>query len=146
MFDHDLKDGGKSVDMTSNTVIYPGQVGYFMSRFLITWNPSRKMPYELSFSNDTNYDKELEVGRQQYCNSCVVDHENIAEIRSMVDSDWLYLGKLSKSQNMENSPEQPLSSRATEQEAGKIKSWSEFVKLSVKRALQSLKFIPVSAR
>lgn len=145
MSDHDLKDEGKSVNMTAIRPIYPGQIGYFMSRFLIKWSLCRKMPYNSS-SSKTCYDKGLEVRRQQYCSSCVVDHESVANVRCMVDSDWLYLAKLSKSQSMENSPEQSLSAMATEQEAGKIKLCSEFVKLSAQKALLSLKSIPVCAR
>ncbi|XP_027068117.1 uncharacterized protein [Coffea arabica] len=146
MSDRDMTNGRKPEDTIASRRIYPGQIGYFMSRFLIKWNPCREMPYKLFSSSETRYDKVLELERQQSCSSCLVHHEHVAEIRCMVDSDWLYLANLSKSQNMGNSLEQVLSAAAIKQEAGKIKTWSDFVKLSAQRALMSLKSIPVNAR
>ena len=145
MSDRDMTNGRKPEDTIASRRIYTGQIGYFMSRFLIKWNPCREMPYKLFSSSETRYDKVLELERQQSCSSCLVHHEHVAEIRCMVDSDWLYLANLSKSQNMGNSLEQVLSAAAIKQEACQIKTWSDVVKLSAQRTLMSLKSIPVNA-
>ncbi|KAL3532450.1 hypothetical protein ACH5RR_005971 [Cinchona calisaya] len=146
MIDHELKDEGKLIHKTASTTIHPGQACYLMKRFLIKWNLCGKTPYNIYSSDEIDAVKGWKVGRQQCCSSCVVDHDNVAELRFMVDTDWLYLAKLSKSQEVGYFPGQILSATATEKDAWKIKLWSEFVKLSAHRALLSLKSIPVCAR
>ncbi|CAI9100337.1 OLC1v1037312C1 [Oldenlandia corymbosa var. corymbosa] len=143
IYDHGLNDEGESVRVSSRRNIYPGQVCYFMNRFLIRWNPCIKIP---SLSSSSENVSEYVIGKQKPCTYCIVDHNKGAEVRSMVDSDWLYLAHLSKSENEESSTEHLLSDAAKQQGKQKIKPWSEFVKLSANKALLSLKSIPVAAR
>lgn len=133
-FDSNLEVEVKSV----NTALYTGKVGYFMSRFLLKWSISKKVSCNLSSTNGAE---------QKNCCCCVVDHDNVVEVRRMVDTDWLYLGELTKCQNLQRfSLEAACTREETENKRWKINSCAEFSKLSALRALQSLKSIPAGAR
>ncbi|XP_023754916.1 uncharacterized protein LOC111903373 isoform X1 [Lactuca sativa] len=99
-----LPDNGscKVVELVNNVKqLHQGQIGHFMDRFLVSW--------------------EFVSGG---CCGCVFGQYSVMEVRHMVDDDWLYLSKLSKSENL----------------------CSDFVKVSAREALRVLKSIPVAAR
>ncbi|KAL3621706.1 hypothetical protein CASFOL_034366 [Castilleja foliolosa] len=96
--------------------IYPGQVGYFMNRFVLDWKVCSTMGVE----------------GQCFCSYCVIGDEMVAEVRHMVDADWIYLSDLSKETNLGDS-----------QVVGKT---TDYAILSASRALGLLKSIPVAVR
>lgn len=112
-----------SVEATPSKSIRPGQVGYFMNRFLLEWKVSS-------------------VSAECFCGFCVFDDEIVAEVRCMVDADWMYLHDLSKMTKMGDSSSES-GVVIMEQSSG---SASDYAKLSASRALATLKSIPVAAR
>ncbi|GMP59848.1 hypothetical protein CsSME_00022957 [Camellia sinensis var. sinensis] len=114
----------------SSPTLQPGYIGYFMNRFLVKWELIEK------------------ISRDGYCcESCLVGHDKVAEVRHMVDADWLYLAKLSECHHMENSEVQRvLSVEKLEQVTGKINVCSDYAQISAQNALRLLKSIPVAAR
>ncbi|KAI3524617.1 hypothetical protein L1887_03276 [Cichorium endivia] len=92
--------GSRGVELIGFDKLHEGQIGHFMGRFLVSW--------------------EFVSGG---CD-CVSGQYSVMEVRHMVDDDWLYLSKLSKSENL----------------------CSDFVKVSALEALRVLKSIPVAAR
>ncbi|KAL8058157.1 hypothetical protein ABFX02_03G000900 [Erythranthe guttata] len=105
-----------------NNFIMPGQVGYFMDRFVVDW----KM-----------YDGEGDC----FCSS---GDERGAEVRHMVDADWLYLSELSKKKNKANvgPPEENNHETIKDDKC----SSSHYSILSASRAIECIKSIPVAAR
>lgn len=91
-----------SISSPPRNLIRPGQVGYFMNRFLL----------DLKKSNTD---------------------EVVAEVRCMVENDWMYLHELTKMTTREESS--PVKEEA-----------SDYAKSSAIRALASLKSIPAAAR
>ncbi|KAA8534973.1 hypothetical protein F0562_029976 [Nyssa sinensis] len=85
----------ESVSISQSKSLEPGQNVYFMNRFLVMYKLSKKIaddPYSL---NEANCNPDLGGGSQHYfCMSCLVAHDMVAEVRPMIDSDWLYLAKL----------------------------------------------------
>ncbi|KAG6413459.1 hypothetical protein SASPL_126170 [Salvia splendens] len=112
---------GHSISSPSR-LIRPGQVGYFMNRFLLEWN----LP-------DVSVEKLGAEGRC-FCSSCIFGDEMVAEVRCMVDADWMYLHDLSRTTKMGDSSS----------ENGMVRM--NYANLSVGRALATLKSIPVAAR
>ncbi|XP_057788518.1 uncharacterized protein LOC131005521 isoform X5 [Salvia miltiorrhiza] len=106
----------------SSKLIRPGQVGYFMNRFLLDWN----VP-------DVSVDK-LGGEDQCSCSLCIFGDEMVAEVRCMVDADWMYLHDLSKTTKMGDSSS----------ENGAV--GMNYARSSASRALATLKLIPVAAR
>ncbi|XP_022893360.1 uncharacterized protein LOC111407892 isoform X3 [Olea europaea var. sylvestris] len=133
----ETKDDVRHAGAPPSKSIYPGQVGYFMNRFILNWMGFRKMSPNVSSMNEFVGDKDLVV-EGQCCCSCMIDHQMGAEVRRMIDADWIYLSDLSKLRNMENFQQQIHSKKTI--------SCSEHAKLSAHRALMSLKSIPVAAR
>ncbi|CAH1430147.1 unnamed protein product [Lactuca virosa] len=75
-----LPDNGscKVVELVNNVKqLHQGQIGHFMDRFLVSW--------------------EFVSGG---CCGCVFGQYSVMEVCHMVDDDWLYLSKLSKSENL----------------------------------------------
>ena len=147
--DHDLKMRGVHTVSTSLSLpLQPGQICYFMNRFLVSWNLSNKISGDKSPVEEASCNRDL-AGKSlhHYCRHCMVGHDMVAEVRHMVDADWLYLAKLSKHQNLENcEKETVILASAMEQITEKTILCSDYARLSAERALQSLKSIPVAAR
>ena len=113
MYELELKNDVEPIS-TPSKALQPGVIGYFMNRFMITFS-----------LKETNKDSR----------SCRVEHDTVAEVRPMVDADWLYLARLAKGQIVE-----------TPQGAEEANACSDYAKLSAQRALLSLKPVPVAAR
>lgn len=127
--------------------LQPGQVCYFMNRFFVTWklskeNGSRAFPREVHNDGGLGEDS-----WDEYCSSCLVGDEMVAELRHMIESDWLYLAKLSKGLSSGNLPlEREFIDEKTGQKVEKTNLCADYGRLSAKRAILSLKSIPVAAR
>jgi tRNA(Ile)-lysidine synthase len=101
-----------------------------------------------AFSEKVNYD--LDLGGESWqchCRSCVVGPHVVAEVRHMAESDWLYLAKLSNCVITLDKFQQQgvLSTDRVEQIPEKISQCLEYARLSARRALFSMKSIPVAA-
>ncbi|KAL8160085.1 hypothetical protein V2J09_001622 [Rumex salicifolius] len=103
----------------------PGQSCYFMNRFIVTWSSSNM---------------EVGGGRRHYleCSLCANGNEIAANVRHMIEEDWLYLAQLSKWKK-------PNSQHYVE-ESFMETTFSDYAVLSAKQALASLKSTPVAAR
>lgn len=78
-----------NITSSGSKSICPGQVGYFMNRFLLNW-------------------KDCSAQGQCNCICCAT-----VEVRYMVDTDWIYIYDLSKKINPENKTKQ-LSGESTD--------------------------------
>lgn len=142
------KHGFESVNTLRSEPLQPGYVCYFMSRFFITWKLNEDIGSS-AFSEEANCD--LNLGGESWqcpCRSCVVGHEMVAEVRHMIESDWLYLAKLLKCLSTSGKFQQQgdlLDNRA-DQILEKKNQCLDSARLSAQRALVSLKSIPVAAR
>ncbi|GAB2270370.1 hypothetical protein Dimus_005273 [Dionaea muscipula] len=122
--DIEEKHDEKAVDIAPPCrPLRPSQSCYFMNRFLITWQPSKKS---------------IGLGHAN-CSIFANEHEMVADIRLMVDDDWLYLANLAKDE---------VSSIHQYQEflVGSEKIKSDYRVLSAQKALFSLSSIPAAAR
>lgn len=137
IFECEKKDDVQHGGETSSISMYPGQVGYFMNRFILNWTGLNKISPNISTMNEVVGDKDLVV-EGQCCSSCMIDHQAGAEVRYMIDTDWIYLSYLSKLRNIDMSQQQIHSRKMT--------LCYKHAKLSAHRALMSLKSIPVAAR
>ncbi|XP_059433610.1 uncharacterized protein LOC132166751 isoform X2 [Corylus avellana] len=140
--DSNSKHGFKSGNTLQSEPLQLGDACYFMSRYLVKWKLNEGIDGS-AFSEKANYD--LDLGGESWqchCRSCV------AELRHMVESDWLYLAKLSKCASTLDKFQQQgvLSTDREEQIPEKISRCLEYARLSAQRALFSLKSIPVAAR
>ncbi|XP_072978390.1 uncharacterized protein [Typha angustifolia] len=125
-------------DGPSCVTIHPGQTCHFMNRFLVTWKSLEVVKVDGLSS----------VGSEdQFCQLCMVDQEITATIRHMVDSDWLFLAEVSKSQILTECQEKAnISTNETQQNGLENIKYSNYMQLSAKSALHALKSIPASAR
>ena len=140
--------GVHAVSTSPRMPLQPGQICYFMNRFFVSWNLSITFSEDNCPVMDKNCKRDL-LGKSLHhcCRHCMVGPNMIAEVRHMVDADWLYLAKLSKHQNLEKSEkERVILAITTEQITEKTILCSDYARLSAERALQSLKSIPVAAR
>lgn len=146
--DSKSKHGFKSVNALQSEPLQLGYACYFMSRYLVTWKLNEGSDGR-AFSEKANYDLDL-GGESWQCNSrsCVVGPHMVAEVRHMVESDWLYLAKLSKCVSTLDKFQQQgvLSTDRVEQIPEKIGRCLEYARSSAQRAIFSLKSIPVAAR
>lgn len=116
----------------SEPLLQSGQMGNFMNRFFITWKKQN--------SSEDMFDHET-------CNFCQVGSSNMSlSVRHMKMSDWLYLGELSKCQNLEEQVDQCGRRDAAQVSAETATSCIGHAKISAQTVLVSLKSIPVSAR
>ncbi|KAF8400793.1 hypothetical protein HHK36_014095 [Tetracentron sinense] len=145
--DRDLRHGVTSVS-TPSEPLQSGQVCHFMKRFLVEWKLCKKSTRDALPVEEIGCNWDMEGGNQDYlCRFCVVGHDTVAEVRHMIDADWLYLASLSKCQITEQCQQQKIQSGSkVEQRIDEKNLCSDYVRLSAQRALQSLKSIPVSAR
>ncbi|XVF49186.1 hypothetical protein PTKIN_Ptkin03bG0248400 [Pterospermum kingtungense] len=126
--------------------LLPGKTCYFMNRFIISWKLSKEIPSN-AFPGEAYY---LPCsGREiQHSNCCCVNrHDMVAKVRTMIDSDWLYLAELSKWSGSDNfeATRLPLSVEANLLTKKKT-ICSGYSRLSAIKALKSLKSLPVAAR
>ncbi|XP_016455154.1 uncharacterized protein LOC107779273 isoform X2 [Nicotiana tabacum] len=127
-------------------VLHPEKFGYFMNRFIVKWN-LRKQNACTSFSmNNSNQFQDFGEERWNFCNSCLVGHDQVARVRCMVDADWLYLATLSKREDSSSVHEEELSLSVESRAMSNINLCSDRTKKSAERALLLLKSIPVAAR
>ncbi|XP_061366426.1 uncharacterized protein LOC133309648 [Gastrolobium bilobum] len=139
------KHGVKIVN-TSGESLQPGKFCYFMDRFILTWKLNNKIDRD-ALSYLVDYDMDLCGEGWSFCCTCVVGHNEVLEVRHMIESDWLYLAELSKHPLPQNFPENGvLSVSGTKQMMEKTAPCLHYASLSAKKALLLLKSIPVAAR
>lgn len=141
------EDDVKSLSKYRRELLYHGQICCFMKRFFVTWKLSDKI-IERGMFKEASCDQGLGGESWCYCcGSCRVGNIMVAEIRHMIDSDWLYLANLSKCPNSENCLQQnEFSASGRNQTTGKVNSCFPHARLSAQKALLSLKRIPAAAR
>ncbi|KAL0308616.1 UNVERIFIED_CONTAM: tRNA(Ile)-lysidine synthase [Sesamum radiatum] len=137
------KDDVRSSGATLRQLFYPGQVGYYMNRFVLDWKASNTVSCNASCTNEVVAVKELGAEGQCSCSSCITGNQVFVEVRHMIDTDWIYLSNLSKKTDMGGSRPPSHPSVKTEQLTGKT---MDYAVLSAREALVSLKSIPVAAR
>ncbi|XP_020547332.1 uncharacterized protein LOC105180372 isoform X1 [Sesamum indicum] len=137
------KDDVRSSGATLSQLFYPGQVGYFMNRFVLDWKVSNTGSCNALCTNEVVAVKELGTEGQCFCSSCITGNQKVAEVRHMIDTDWIYLSNLLKKTDMGDSQSPSHPSVKTEQLTEKT---TDYAVLSARRALVSLKSIPVAAR
>ncbi|GAV78437.1 ATP_bind_3 domain-containing protein, partial [Cephalotus follicularis] len=145
--DHESKNEVESVSTSLKERLRPGQLYYFMNRFFVTWRMHKEI-----FRNQFTVEDccGWDLGGESWhchCSGCVVGSEMVAEVRHMIESDWLYLAKLSQCSTSENVQQQRarFASETTEL-MDKTDACLDYVRLSAQRALRMLKIIPVAAR
>lgn len=146
--DLESKHGFQSINMLRSEPLKPGHACYFMSRFFITWKLNEEIGSS-AFSEEVNCDLNLGLENWQcHCRSCVVGHDMVAEVRHMIESDWLYLAKFSKclSNSGKFQQQRDLLDYRADQIPEKINRCLDYARLSAQRALLSLKSIPTAAR
>lgn len=151
--DTEVTSDNRSVHVVERVSIYPsirlqpGQVCYFMNRFFVTWKLSKEIGSS-AFPREVHCVGGLgEDSWNEYCCSCLVGDEMVADVRHMIESDWLYLAKLSKGLSSGNLPlERVLVDEKTGQKVEKTNLCADYGRLSAKSAILSLKSIPVAAR
>lgn len=142
------KHGGHTACTSLPQPLKPGQICYFMDRFIISWNLSNSISIDKSTVEETNCNWDLTRKSMHHCcRHCMVGHDMVAEVRHMIDADWLYLGKLSKHQNLEDGlQERVILATAMENITEETILCADYAMLSAQKALQLLKSIPVAAR
>jgi hypothetical protein len=135
------------ISTTFGKSLQPGQYCYFMDRFILTWKLNDKMDSDV-VSDLVDYDIDFSKEAQNFCcSSCVVHHDNVLEVRYMIESDWLYLAELSKYPLPGNFTEyEVMSANGNTQMIEKTAPYLNYVSVSAKKALVLLKSIPVAAR
>jgi tRNA(Ile)-lysidine synthase len=116
----------KSTEGALSVHLKPGHACHFMSRFLITYGVN----YSTSNKNEDHY-----------CQFCQASSEREIAIRHMVDADWLFLLKVSRSQYIEKGGTDPDASFNNPEV-----ELSDYMVVSAARALVALRLIPASAR
>ncbi|XP_022749822.1 uncharacterized protein LOC111299109 [Durio zibethinus] len=115
-----------------------GQTCYFMNRFIISWKLSEEISSDV-FPGEVYCLSYLGRENQHSHCCCINRHDMIAQVRTMIEADWLYLAELSKWPCSDDSEviRLPLTKKIT---------CSDYSRLSAKGALKSLKSVPVAAR
>ncbi|GMH13681.1 hypothetical protein Nepgr_015522 [Nepenthes gracilis] len=135
----------KTVNPSSGYLFQCGQSCYFMNRFLITWRSSENNSgHKTKFVED---DVEWNDGSKSCHSNCNNGHIMVANIRHMIEDDWLYLAKLSQCQDSSQFQYQSVViGNGTAQPKWRSKLCADYASLSAGRALLSLKSVPVAAR
>lgn len=137
---NDSRDEGKDDSALHSDPVQSGQSYYLMNRFVVTWKINNE------FVSKEVYDDRGLVGKSPNRHqSCVLGNNMVLAVRHMIESDWLYLAKLSEGLDFEDATQQP-DSNCEKLILETSDSCSKFARASAKRALQSLKSIPVAAR
>ncbi|KAJ8551975.1 hypothetical protein K7X08_028418 [Anisodus acutangulus] len=127
-------------------VLHPEKVGYLMNRFIVKWSQSKENAHTSFSMNNSNQLQDFGEERRNFCNSCVLGHDQVARVRYMFDTDWLDLATLSKREDSSSVHEKELSLSAESRVMSNINLCSACRKKSAERALLLLKSIPVAAR
>ncbi|KAK7314467.1 hypothetical protein VNO77_32992 [Canavalia gladiata] len=127
----------------SDKSLQPGQFCYFMDRFILWWKINTKIDRD-ALSDLVDYDMDLSSFS---CTSCIVDHNEVPQVRHMIESDWLYLAELSKYSISKNFLQHGVTSmNGTKQMMEKTDTCLHYASVLAKKALRLLKSIPVAAR
>lgn len=144
-FEYQAKNEIQCARASPSEPLQLGQTCYFMNRFIVTWNLDNEVSSKSLGESFYNSHVGEEI-QPNHC-SCVIGSNNAAEVRPMIEADWLYLAELSKRPGPENSGQKGVPpSVKTRQIMESKTSCLEFSRLSAKRALRSLKSIPSAAR
>lgn len=134
---------GKSLQPGKSCSLQPGKSCYFMDRFILIWKLNDKMDTDV-ISGLVDYGMDFSGYSQKIC---VVDHDQVLEVRHMIESDWLYLAELSKYSLSKNFTEyEVMSANGNVKTMEKTAPYLHYASLSAKKALVLLKSIPVAAR
>ncbi|CAL5186475.1 unnamed protein product [Lathyrus oleraceus] len=127
--------------------LQPGKSCYFMDRFILIWKLNDKMDTDV-VSGLVDFDMDFSGDSQNFCcSSCVIGHDQVLEVRHMIESDWLYLAELSKYSLSNNFTEyEVMSANGNVKTMEKTAPYLHYASLSAKKALVLLKSIPVAAR
>ncbi|GKV06607.1 hypothetical protein SLEP1_g18480 [Rubroshorea leprosula] len=142
-FDYEAREV-ENVSKSPSELLQPGQTCYFMNRFIVTWK-LRKEISNKAFSGETSCNTNF--GGESHlscCSYCTIGDDSVAEVRHMIEADWLYLAELSKCPGTENK-NVPASVKAN-QMMDKKTPCRDYSRLSAQKALRSLKSIPLAAR
>ena len=132
---------------SSHITLRHGESCHFMSRFLVTWQVYRDALNKGFSSRGNNFYQESAGNQNHLCQFCTTSQVNSIAIRHMVDADWLYLAKVSNGHSVQVFQDDvDASLLKLEQNVTGDLECSVYMQLSAKKALQSLKSIPVSAR
>uniref|UniRef100_M1CIR8 Raspberry3 n=1 Tax=Solanum tuberosum TaxID=4113 RepID=M1CIR8_SOLTU len=126
-------------------VLHPEKVGYFMNRFIVKWYLCKQNAYTSYFMINSNQLQDFGEEICNFCNSCVLGHDQMVRVRHMIDADWLYLATLSKREDGSIVHEER-SLSVESRVMSNINLCSACTKKSAERALLLLKSIPVAAR
>ncbi|KAK4415503.1 tRNA(Ile)-lysidine synthase [Sesamum alatum] len=137
------KDDVRSSGAILSQLFYPGQMGYFMNRFVLDWKICSTVSCNALSTNEVVAVKELGAEGQCFCSSCITGNQMVAEVRHMIDTDWIYLSNLSKKTDMGDTRPPIHPYVKTKQLTG---TTMDYAVLSAREALVSLKSIPVAAR
>ncbi|KAM0933152.1 putative tRNA(Ile)-lysidine synthetase [Dioscorea sansibarensis] len=141
-FNYKMKFGNATI-----IEIYPGFSCHFMSRFLVTWKLVEDVTEdEIALSlGGSHLSRKDDDGHR--CSFCTINLERVLVIRHMVDSDWLYLAKMSTSNEVkEHQHDVDCSKCKLKRNELAEDLCTPYMQLSAQRALGALKSIPVSAR
>ncbi|XP_038879702.1 uncharacterized protein LOC120071467 [Benincasa hispida] len=134
---HEPKHGSNSVRTSSGRLLKPGQICNYMNRFFITWKIRDEIEDNSTFEA---------ANRNTFCKSCVLGCNMELEVRHMIESDWLYLSKLSEC-TVENFQDQrDTLANLEEQTMENTNRCLNFARSSAREASVLLKLIPVAAR
>ncbi|KAG8636275.1 hypothetical protein MANES_16G114900v8 [Manihot esculenta] len=141
------KDEVENITTCSNEPLRPGQICYFMSRFIVRWSLSKNIPV-IPIPEKSYCDWVLEgEGWHHHPWSCTLSHDMVVEVRHMIESDWLYLAKLLNHASLDNVHQQRICTACeSEQSSVNRNLYLVYLRFSAERALKLLKSIPVAAR
>ncbi|KAK3152694.1 hypothetical protein QOZ80_2BG0162250 [Eleusine coracana subsp. coracana] len=114
--------------------LYPGETCHFMSRFLITWKASKDV------SGICLHDNKEYVSK-----NCIINKDGSLVVRHMVDTDWLFLAKVSNNHSVKENLSD-LKAYSSKSEINNVLQHSRYIQQSASKALQILKSIPAAAR
>ncbi|KAJ9167821.1 hypothetical protein P3X46_019414 [Hevea brasiliensis] len=141
------KDEVEHATTSLSEPLRPGQICYFMNRFLVTWKLSKNIP--VSAVPERSY-CDWDLGGESWYHhlwSCTLSHDMVVEVRHMIETDWLYLAKLLKCASLDNLQQQRICTACErEQSTEKRNLYLDYLRFSAERALKMLKSTPVAAR
>ncbi|ONK67035.1 uncharacterized protein A4U43_C06F14890 [Asparagus officinalis] len=137
----------KGVSSSSYITLSQGESCHFMSRFLVAYEVCRGALEDGLYSSSSSLYQESVDNQDHLCQFCMSGQMNSITIRHMVNADWLYLAKVSNRQSrldFQDNTNAPVMN--FEQILSREVQCSAHMRVSAKKALQTLKSIPVSAR
>ncbi|XP_065849237.1 uncharacterized protein [Euphorbia lathyris] len=137
--DCESKNEVQSIIASLRQTIRPGQTCFFINRFLVKWE------YDTTDLEKTYYEGDSRRANSDHCSLfCKFDRDMGAEVRPMIESDWLYLAKLSKCPSLNDLDEEII--YEMEPKTEKKNLYFDYLRFSAERSLTTLKSIPVAAR